>query len=81
MRFPRPSRAGLAIAAILGVACLAGFADLALAQTAAPAAAASRASALSRRHNRTITRLRVPRPSSPRPRNTSAHPNRLMPAM
>ena len=41
MRFPRPSRAGLAIAAILGVACLAGFADLALAQTAAPAAAAT----------------------------------------
>jgi Amt family ammonium transporter len=41
MRFPRPSRAGLAIAAILGAACLAGFADVALAQTAAPAAAAT----------------------------------------
>jgi Amt family ammonium transporter len=35
MRFERPSRAGLAIAAILGAACLAGFADTALAQTAA----------------------------------------------
>ena len=41
MTLDRPARAGLAIAAILGVACLAGFADVALAQTAAPAAPAA----------------------------------------
>jgi len=41
MRFERPARAGLVIAAILCAACLAGFIDTALAQTAAPAAAAA----------------------------------------
>ncbi|WP_439923773.1 ammonium transporter [Nitrobacter sp. JJSN] len=40
MRFERPARAGLAIAAILGAACVVGFADTALAQTAAATAAA-----------------------------------------
>lgn len=39
MRFERPARAGLAIAAISGAAFLAAFADAALAQTTAPAAA------------------------------------------
>ena len=38
MTFERPSRAGLAVAAI-GLLCVAGFADVAFAQTAAPAAA------------------------------------------
>ena len=45
MRFPRPSRMGLAIAAVAGLACIAGFADMALAQTAAPAAAPAAAAA------------------------------------
>jgi Amt family ammonium transporter len=39
MKFPRPSRTGLAIAAVLGLACAAGFADMALAQNAAAPAA------------------------------------------
>ncbi|GAB1717793.1 MAG: ammonium transporter [Nitrobacter sp.] len=39
MRFERPARAGLVVAAISGAAFLAAFADAALAQTAAPAAA------------------------------------------
>ncbi|ABE60985.1 ammonium transporter [Nitrobacter hamburgensis X14] len=41
MRFERPARAGLAIAAILGAAGLAGFADTALAQTAVAVAPAA----------------------------------------